>query len=119
MPRVKRGLASRKRHKRLKKANKGYVAGRRRHIRRAHEARLHALEYKQRGRKEKKRIYRSVWIVRINNALKKLGDFTYGSFIHQMQLKNINLDRKTLAYLAEHMPRVFEEVVRFVTGKSK
>ena len=117
MPRVKRGLASHKRHKRLRKFTKGYVAGRRRHIRRAHEARLHALEYKVRGRREKKRIYRSVWIVRINNALKKFGDVTYGAFIHQMQLKNVHLDRKTLAYLATNMPTVFKAVVQFVTGK--
>jgi large subunit ribosomal protein L20 len=114
MPRVKRGLAVRKRHKKLRKATKGYVAGRSREIRRAHEARLAALKHAQKHRRMKKRDFRSLWIARINSGLRNISEVTYSTFIHQMQLKDVQLDRKTLAYLADQAPEAFKAVVKFV-----
>ena len=117
MPRVKRGLASRKRHKRLRKATSGYVAGQSRTIRRATEAKLHARKHAQKHRRMKKRDFRSLWIARINNALRHIGNYTYAAFIHNLQKNNIHLDRKTLAYLADQAPEVFRSVVKSVMGK--
>jgi large subunit ribosomal protein L20 len=114
MPRVKRAIATKKRHKRLLKSTSGYYGPRSRSIKRAHEAQLHARAHAQRGRKIKKRDMRGVWVVRINNALRQLGDVTYATFIHQLQLANVHLDRKTLAYLADQMPDAFKAVVEFV-----
>jgi large subunit ribosomal protein L20 len=117
MPRVKRGTASRKRHKRLLKSTSGYVAGQSRTIRRATEAKLHARKHAQKHRRMKKRDFRGIWIARINNALRQIGNVTYATFMHRLQMNNIHLDRKTLAYLADQAPEVFRSVVKSVMGK--
>ncbi|MDP2587303.1 MAG: 50S ribosomal protein L20 [bacterium] len=116
MPRVKRGTTSRKRHKRLFKATKGYTAGRTRSVRRATEARLHARKHAYKHRRLKKRQFRSLWIVRINNGLREHGS-TYSTFIKELKVKGILLDRKALAYLAAEQPKVFAEVVKQVIAK--
>ncbi len=116
MPRIKRGIATRKRHKRLFKSTSGYTAGRTRSIRRAHEAQLHARKHAQKHRRMKKRQFRSLWIVRINNGLRAQGT-TYSAFIHAAAAKKVQLDRKMLAYLAAEQPEAFAAVVKFVTGK--
>ncbi|MFH0830791.1 MAG: 50S ribosomal protein L20 [Parcubacteria group bacterium] len=113
MPRVKRGTTTRKRHKRLFKTTKGYTGLRTRSVRRATEARLHARKHAFKHRRLKKRTFRSLWIVRINNGLRAEG-VSYSRFVHQMQNKKVALDRKTLAYLADQMPEVFSAVVKFV-----
>lgn len=118
MPRVKRALATKKRHKRLLKSTRGYYGSRSRSIKRAHEAQLHARAHAQRSRHIKKRDMRSLWVVRINNALRQLGGMTYAAFVHQLQLMHVALDRKTLAYLADQMPEVFKAVVEFVKPKA-
>ncbi len=117
MPRVKRGKTVRKKHKRLLKKTKGYANKRGRLIKQAKEARLHALKHSARGRKIKKRDYRSLWIVRINNGLRLNGDYTYSTFIKQLKVKKVDLNRKTLAFLASEEPQVFSEVVKFVMSK--
>jgi len=116
MPRIKRGTSVRKRHKRLFKSTSGYTAMRTRSVRRAHEARLHALKHAQKHRRMKKRSFRSLWIVRINNGLRANGT-TYSVFINAAAAKKVALDRKSLAYLAAEQPKAFAEVVKFVTGK--
>ena len=99
MPRVKRGLTVRKRHKKLRKATKGYIAGRSREIRRAHEARLAALKHAHKHRRMKKRDFRSLWIVRIGAAARK-HELSYNQFIHGLKLAGVELDRKILADIA-------------------
>lgn len=116
MPRVKRGTTSRKRHKRLFKSTKGYTAQRTRSVRRATEARLHARKHAQKHRRLKKRDFRSLWIVRINNGLRANGT-TYSAFMAKLKAKKVQLDRKSLAYLAAEQPKAFAEVVKFVSGK--
>ena len=116
MPRVKRGTTSRKRHKRLFKSTKGYTAGRTRSVRRATEARLHARKHAYKHRRLKKRQARSLWIVRINNGLREHST-TYSAFIKQLKAKNVELDRKALAYLAAEQPEAFKKVVDFVLTK--
>jgi len=116
MPRIKRGPSTRKRHKRLFKSTSGYTAGRTRSVRRATEAQLHARKHAQKHRRMKKRQFRSLWIVRINNGLREHGT-TYSAFVHAAATKKVELDRKSLAYLAAQEPKAFAEVVKFVTGK--
>lgn len=117
MPRIKRGTTTRKKHKRLLKKTKGYANKRGRLIKQAKEARLHALKHAARGRKIKKRDYRSLWIVRINSGLKLNGDYSYSTFIKQLKAKKIKLNRKTLAFLATEAPQVFKEIVKLVMSK--
>ncbi|MFO0704575.1 MAG: 50S ribosomal protein L20 [Candidatus Andersenbacteria bacterium] len=64
----------------------------------------------------KKRQFRSLWIVRINNGLRANGT-TYSAFVHQAKVKKVQLDRKSLAYLAAEQPKAFAAVVQFVVGK--
>jgi len=117
MPRVKRGVNTKRRHNKLRKSTKGYQGSARRSVKKSSEARLHALKHGKVSRRLKKRDYRSLWIVRINNALRLLKAGTYSTFVHQMKLKDVQLDRKTLAYLADQMPDVFKAVVKFVRSK--
>src|SRR3990167_4203630 len=116
MPRIKRGTTVRKRHKRLFKTTKGYTGLRTRSVRRATEARLHARKHAFKHRRIKKREFRKLWIARINNGLRAQG-VTYSTFVHQMTVKKVALDRKSLAFLATEMPAVFKAVVKFVMAK--
>ncbi len=113
MPRVKGGVTTRKRHKKIKKAVKGYIHSRRASYRRAKEALLKAWSQAFAGRKRKKREMRRLWITRINAKAKELG-LSYRELIHLLKEKEIALDRKILAELAFEYPEVFEEVVKAV-----
>ena len=117
MPRVKRGTTTKKRHKRLLKKTKGYANKRGRLLKEATTARLPAKKHAQRGRKVKKRDFRSLWITRINNGLKANDSVSYSVFMNQLKIKKVELNRKTLAYLATESPKVFSEVVKFVMSK--
>ena len=110
MTRVKRGVISRKKRGRILKYTKGYRWDRKSKERAAREALLHAWSHAFRGRKEKKRNFRSLWQVKINAAVRK-HNLTYGEFIHRLQTANIKLDRKVLADLAEHEPKVLAQIV--------
>ena len=113
MPRVKRGtIAHKKREKTLKLA-KGFRWGRKSKERAAKEALLHSLSRKFRGRKEKKRNFRALWNVKLNAAVRPEG-LSYSRFIAALKKKNILLDRKILADLAEHEPKVFKKVLEAV-----
>ncbi len=113
MTRVKRGTIAHKKRERLLKQTKGYRWGRKSKERAAKEALLHGLARMFRGRKEKKREYRTLWNVKINAALRAEGT-TYSKFIKQLKDSNILLDRKILADLAENHPEVFKKIVKAV-----
>ena len=111
--RVKRGTASHKRHKRILKLAKGYRGGRSKLIRQAKTAVIHAGADAYRGRKEKKRQARSLWIIRINAALSN-HDISYSQFIAKLKSKNVELDRKILSQIALEDPKAFDELVKKV-----
>ena len=110
MVRVKRGVISRKKHKKLLDQAKGYRGSRSTLIKTAREAVLHAGEYAFHGRKLRKRDFRRLWITRINEALKADGH-RYSDFIAKMKEKNIELDRKILSNLVQEDPDTFREIV--------
>lgn len=113
MVRIKANPASRKRHKKVLKAAKGYWMSRHKQFKKAKEATLHAGEYAFTGRKDKKRDFRSLWIVRLNAAVRQSG-LTYSLFIKGLREKKIGLDRKILSQLAVEHPTVFENIVNKV-----
>jgi large subunit ribosomal protein L20 len=109
MPRVNKGVPSRARRKKYLKMAKGYRGGRRRLYRTVREAVERALNYAYRDRKVRKREFRSLWITRINAALRPLG-MSYSKFIGGLKKAEIALDRKVLADLAVREPRVFAHI---------
>ncbi len=113
MPRVKSGVNAHKKREKLLKLTKGFRWGRKNKERAAKEALLHALSRMFRGRKERKRVFRQLWNVKINAAVREEG-MSYSRFISALKKKNVKLDRKILADLAEHEPTVFKKVVQFV-----
>ncbi|OGH12622.1 MAG: 50S ribosomal protein L20 [Candidatus Levybacteria bacterium RIFCSPHIGHO2_01_FULL_36_15] len=110
MTRVKRGLISKRKHKKLLEKAKGYRGTKRRLIKVAREAVLHAGAYAYKGRKIRKRDFRQLWITRIAEAVKAEG-LSYSVFINKMKNANIKLDRKILASLAVEDPNTFKQVV--------
>jgi len=110
MVRVKPGTQTRRKHKKILRLAKGYWMTRHKQIKKAYEAVLHAGEYAFKGRKLKKRDFRSLWITRLNAALRPLG-IKYSKFINALKSKNIQLDRKILSQIAIDYPKVFEKIV--------
>jgi len=108
--RVKRGVTSHAKHKKIFRANKGYRMTKRRLISVAKEAYLHAGEYAFEGRKNRKRDFRRLWILRISEAVKKEG-LNYSTFIKKIKDMKINLDRKMLSILVSEHPTVFQTIV--------
>lgn len=99
MPRVKRGVTSHARHKKVLKLTKGHVGSRHLIYRRAHESLTHAMDYASRDRHSRKQEFRRLWIVRINAAARQYG-LNYSQLIAGLQRAGILLDRKMLADLA-------------------
>ena len=99
MPRVKRGVTARARHKKVLDQAKGYRGRRKNVYRIAKEAVMKAGQYAYRDRRQRKRQFRALWIVRINAAARELG-MTYSVFINGLKKAAIDLDRKVLADLA-------------------
>jgi large subunit ribosomal protein L20 len=110
MPRVKRGTTANKRRAKVLKYTKGFSWGRKSKERTAKEALLHAWTHAFRGRKEKKRVFRQLWSVKINAAVREEG-LSYSRFIAALKKANIQIDRKILADLAEHEAEVFKKIV--------
>jgi len=108
--RVKRGVASRRRRKRLLTLAKGYWGRRGTNLRRAKETILRALAYSYRDRRRRKRDFRRLWIVRINAAARPFG-ISYSSLIGALAKSGIELNRKSLADLAVRDPEGFKAVV--------
>lgn len=111
--RVKRGTTTHKRHKKILKLAKGYRGGRSKLIKEAKTAVMHAGADAYRGRKQKKRDNRSLWIIRINAALSE-HNVSYNKFMNDLKKKNIELDRKVLAQIAMEDPKSFADLVKKV-----
>ena len=110
MPRVKTGTVRRARHKKILKMAKGFYSGRRKHFRKAKEAVEHALVYAYRDRRQKKRDFRKLWIIRINAAC-RLNGLNYSKFMNGLKLAEIELDRKILADMAMNDSESFASLV--------
>jgi len=115
MTRVKRGPKRVQRRKRMMKFAKGFYGAKSRLYRSAKEAVEKALGYAYRGRKERKRDFRSLWIVRINAAC-SLNDTSYSKFMGGLKKANVSLDRKVLADLAVRNPEAFTKLVAVAKG---
>ncbi len=113
MVRVKRGVMTHKRHKKMIKATKGFRMLNSKVFSRAKNAWMKAWLNAFIWRKRKKRDFRRLWTIRINNAARLLWT-TYSKLINAMYLKNVKLNRKVLSNLAITNPKVFEKVVAFV-----
>ncbi len=109
MARVKRGVTARARHKKILKLAKGYYGARRKVFRVAKQAVTKAAQYAYIGRKQRKRQFRSLWIVRINAAARMYG-LSYSRFMNGLLKANIKLDRKALADLAVHDLPAFGQI---------
>jgi large subunit ribosomal protein L20 len=107
--RVKTGVVRARRHRKLLKQAKGFYSGRRKHFRKAKEQLERSLVYAYRDRRQKKRDFRRLWIVRINAAA-RLNGLNYSTFMHGLKLANIELDRKILADMAMNAPESFTKV---------
>lgn len=108
--RVKTGVVRRRRHKKILKLARGFYSGRRKHFRKAKEQLERSMYYAFRDRKQKKRNFRSLWIIRINAAC-RMHDMSYSKFMHGLKLANIELDRKVLADMAMNDMEAFSKVV--------
>ena len=113
MSRVKRGVTSHARHKKVLKVVKGQFGRRKNTIRIARQAMEKALQYAYRDRRNKKREFRSLWIQRINAGVRSEG-LTYSKFINGLNKSKIKLDRKVLADLAYNNPEAFKSLVKKV-----
>ena len=106
MARVKTGVVRRRRHKKVLKLARGFFSARHKHFRKAKEQLERSLVYAYRDRRQKKRDFRRLWIVRINAAC-RLNDISYSRFINGLNKAKIELDRKILADLAMNDAKAF------------
>ncbi len=113
MTRVKRGIVTKRRHKRLLKQTKGYWGQRKNIFQRAKETLLRAMAFAFKGRKLKKRDMRALFIVRIKAAVEMHGT-KYNKFIHGLKKADVQLNRKMLSQLAVYDPTAFEYIVKSV-----
>ena len=113
MPRVKRGVTARVRHKKVLKKAKGYYGARSRVFRVAKQAVIKAGQYAYAGRKQRKRQFRSLWIIRVNAAAVQNG-MSYSKFIAGLKRAKIEIDRKMLADIAVHDKNAFAAIVEKV-----
>jgi len=119
MPRVKRGVTARARHKKILKLAKGYYGARSRVYRVAKQAVIKAGQYAYRDRKQKKRQFRALWIVRINAAARLCG-ISYSRMINGLNKANVAIDRKVLADLAVRDMDAFAEIAKVaIANQSK
>ena len=111
MSRVKRGVTSKAKHKKVFKAVKGQYGRRKNTIRVARQAMEKAMQYAYRDRRNKKRDFKSLWIQRINAGVRSEG-LTYSKFINGLNKSGIKLDRKILAEIAYDNPEAFKTIVK-------
>ncbi|MFV2062870.1 MAG: 50S ribosomal protein L20 [Chloroflexota bacterium] len=116
MARVKRGVTAHKRHKRLLKAAEGKRGTHSKLIKSAREAQLHAMAYAFRGRKERKRQLRSLWIARLNAAA-RLNGMTYGSLINGLKRADVAIDRKMLADICVRDAATFARIAEVAKSR--
>lgn len=115
MTRVKRGIVTKKRHKRLLKQAKGFWGQRKNVFKRAKETLLRAMAFAFKGRKLKKRDMRGLFIARIGAAAKQR-DMSYNKFIHGLKKANVDLNRKMLSQLAVFEPEAFTALTDIARG---
>lgn len=113
MPRSRNKVASRARRKRILKSAKGYWGARSKVYTVAKNAVEKGLAHAYKDRKVKKRVYRNLWIARINAAA-RLNDTSYSKLMGALHKKDLTINRKTLADLAYNNPQAFSEIVKFV-----
>ena len=118
MPRVKGGVLTRRRHKKVLKLTKGHRATRHKLYRRAHESMLHALHYAYCHRRERKGDMRRLWIARINAAA-RAGGLSYSQFIDGLSRSNVVINRKVLAEMAISDPDSFSKLLSLAQDKLK
>lgn len=110
MSRVKGGVMAQKRRKNTLARAKGYRGVRSKKERYAHEALMHAGKYAFAHRRDKKNDFRSLWIVRLNAAVRENGHTSYSTFINKLKKQGVELDRKVLATFAAEHPEVFSRI---------
>ncbi|MBI2337683.1 50S ribosomal protein L20 [Candidatus Daviesbacteria bacterium] len=110
MARVKRGVVTHRKHKKVLELTKGHRGGRSKLIKEAKSSLLHAGQYAFAGRKLRKRNMRRLWIIQLGNAVRNEG-LSYSKFIAGLRSKKINLDRKILAELAVHNSDDFKKII--------
>ncbi len=111
MPRVKRGVTAKARHRKVLKQAKGYYGARSRVYRVAKQAVIKAGQYAYRDRRQRKRQFRQLWIVRINAAARECG-LSYSRFMNGLSKASIDIDRKVLADLAVNDKEAFAELAK-------
>ena len=113
MPRANSSVPRKTKHKKIIKQAKGYFGTRKSNYRTAKDAVQKGLQYAYRDRRQKKRVFRKLWIARINAAA-RLNGISYSKFIYSLKEKNVTLDRKMLADMAVNDPEGFSELVKSV-----
>ena len=117
MPRVKRGVTTHHRHKKILAMTKGQRASRHTLYRRAHEAMLHSLSYAYQHRRERKGDMRRLWILRVNAASRAHG-LKYGQFMNLLKRSGIAINRKMLAEMAVREPKAFSSLINTIREKA-
>lgn len=115
MPRAKTGVVRRRKHKKILKQAKGYWGSRSKNIKRAKETLLNAAEHSYADRRKKKRVFRRLWIARINAAARQNG-LSYSRLMHGLKVAGIEIDRKMLADIAVRDPKGFAALVEQAKG---
>tara|TARA_B100001248_G_scaffold243970_1_gene212627 strand:+ start:2644 stop:2991 length:348 start_codon:yes stop_codon:yes gene_type:complete len=115
MPRVTKSNTAKRRHKKVLKSTKGHYGARSRLYKTAKQSSIKALQYAFRDRKNRKRVFRNLWITRINAASRDLG-VSYSLLINSLDKKNIIINRKILADIAVNDKDTFAKVVESATG---
>ena len=115
MPRSNSRIPRHKRHKKIIKSAKGYYGSRKSNFRSAKDAVEKGLQYAYRDRRQKKRNIRSLWIIRINAAARQYG-LSYSQLIDKLKKNNIEINRKSLAYLAVNEPNSFSEIIKSISS---
>jgi len=117
MPRVKRGVTSKRRHNRILRQAKGYYGGRSNLIKTAREAVEKGWKYAYRDRKVRKRTFRALWIARINAAARENG-LSYSRFMNGLKKADVEIDRKVLAQLAMSDPKAFADLAELAKAQA-
>jgi large subunit ribosomal protein L20 len=117
MPRVKRGVAAKKRKNRILRQAKGYFGARSRLLKTAREAVEKGWKYAYRDRRQRKREFRRLWIARINAAARE-HDLSYSRMVHGLKEAGVEVDRKMLAQLAVEDPKAFGDLAELAKSKA-
>ena len=114
MPRANSSIPRHRRHRKIVKQARGYYGARSRNFRTAKDAVIKAMRYSYRDRRQRKRQFRRLWIIRINAAARQQG-MSYSQFMHALRDRNVELNRKILADMAVNDPEGFEALVKSIS----